>query len=149
MPTSPCPIPSPSGAPRPSSATSSSTLPSPYRTVTSARPPPACLSACQPLLDDPVGGQVDPLWHRPRLALDMEVDVEPGLTDLVEQPVEVREARLRGERRRRRLAFGAEHPEHAAHLGESRAPDLLDDEQRLALARLVVVQKPPDAAGLD
>ena len=61
--------------------------------------------------------------------------------------VDVLEARLR--RERRRLLGPPQDADEPAHLGERRAPGLLDGEQRLALALLVVAQQPAHGRGLD
>ena len=72
--------------------------------------------------------------------------VEPGLARLLDELVDVLEARLRDERRR--LLGPAQHADEAAHLGERGAAGLLDGLQRLALALLVLAQQPPHRRGL-
>ena len=56
----------------------------------------------QRLLHDPVGGQVDALRQRPRLALDGQVDADAGGARALEQLVELAEPGLRRERGGRR-----------------------------------------------
>jgi hypothetical protein len=50
------------------------------------------------LLDDAVGGDVGARAEWTRRALDHELHLEPRRTDMVEQVIETREARLRDER---------------------------------------------------
>ncbi|MDP9136066.1 MAG: hypothetical protein M3N56_14705 [Actinomycetota bacterium] len=67
------------------------------------------------LLDDPVGGQVDARSQRDGLALEPQLDRQPGAGHLLGENVEVAQAR---QRRHRDLVVGAaQHPEQAPHLG--------------------------------
>ena len=66
-----------------------------YRTVTSAWLAAGVLERVgEALLDDPVGGEVDALGERKRLAVDVELDREPGAADLAHQRVEAVEPGL-------------------------------------------------------
>jgi hypothetical protein len=69
----------------------------------------------------------------------LKLDRQARLAHLVEEPVEVLEARLRRERPRLGLV-GAEDAEHAAHLRQCRAAGVLDRQERLALAVLIRVE---------
>ena len=101
----------------------------------------------QALLDEPVGRQVDAGRKLRGLALDPQLDRQPGLPNLLDELVEVLEARLRGERGR--LLGPAQDADEAAHLGQRLAAGLLDDLERLALLLLLGPQEPPDRRRLD
>ena len=101
----------------------------------------------QPLLDEPVGGEVDARRQRLGRPLDPELDGQPELARVRDQPVQVLEARLGCERGR--LLRAPEHADHAPHLGERLAAGLLDDEQGLALLLLVRLEEPPRRRRLD
>src|SRR5437763_593468 len=83
----------------------------------------------QRLLHDPEGGQVDPRLEPLLLALDRQIDVEPRLARALDQPVELVDAGLRGERQV--LVAPAEHADDAAHLAQRGAPGLLDGGESL------------------
>jgi hypothetical protein len=51
----------------------------------------------QGFLHDSVCREVDPGRKRPRLALDRDIDQEAGCSDVLDQRVEIGDARLRGE----------------------------------------------------
>ena len=92
------------------------------------------------LLDDPVGGQVDPGRQRRLGALDHQLDPEPGPPDLLDQGPHVGQAGLGGEAGRL-VAVAAQHPEQPAHLDQGLAAgggDRLEGPgrpARVALAR--------------
>src|SRR5919109_2548209 len=80
-------------SPRPSSRTSIWTWSRSYRTRTSARRAAACLIVRQPLLHQPIGGQVDAGREGDGLALDLQVHRQPGgagLSDELVEPVQAR-----------------------------------------------------------
>jgi hypothetical protein len=66
------------------------------------------------LLDDPVGGEVDPRRQRPGGAIDRQGDRQARGARLVDEVVDVREPRLWV--KRGALVAGAQDAEHAAHL---------------------------------
>src|SRR5262249_23326265 len=88
----------------------------------------------QPFLVEPVACEVDARREVPRLPFDLQVDVEPGLPNLVDQLADMAKARLRSQCRR--LLRTPQDADEAAHLGERLSAGLLDDQQRLALALL-------------
>jgi hypothetical protein len=92
----------------------------------------------QRLLHDPVGGAVDPVVQLAPLALDAQVDHQPGLAHLVDQCAEVGEAPLGREFGARLLV--AQDPERATDLRERALAGVLDRLERLAGARGVVVE---------
>src|SRR3954452_17032396 len=92
------------------------------------------------LVDDPERRQVDARFEPLLLALDREVDVETGVAGAVDEPVELLDARLRGEGEL--LVALAEHPDHAAHLAQGRAARLLDGRERVLRLRRVMVDHP-------
>ena len=138
----------PVGEPRPSSLTTSSTPSSP---VADDHLGPGGVRVLhrvrQAFLDEAVGGEVDAGRQLGRVALDLDVDREAGLARLLDEPVEVLEARLR--RERGRLLRPAEDADEPAHLGERLASGLLDDQQRLSLPLLFGPQEPADARRLN
>src|SRR5215211_5054921 len=92
------------------------------------------------LLDEAVGGEVDAGGERLWVALDAQLDRQPGLASLIHQLVQVLEAWLG---RERRCLFGPpEHADHPAHLRQSLSPRPLDDEESLTLALLLGPQEP-------
>src|SRR5207249_2272804 len=78
----------------------------------------------QALLHDSIGREVDRPRKRESLTLDVQSYRKAGAADLVEQGVEVLEARLR--RELHVLTVGAHRAEQSAHLGERRAARRLD-----------------------
>ena len=84
----------------------------------------------QRLLHDPVGGQVDALRQRPRLALDGQLDADAGGAGALEQLVELAEPRLRRELGRVVLA-AAQQLQRAVHLGHRLAAEVGDPVGRL------------------
>ena len=80
------------------------------------------------------------------IALDVELDRQPGLASLLHELADVLEARLGGERRR--LLGPPEHADHPAHLRQRLAPGLLDDEECLPLALLLGPEEPAHRRGL-
>src|SRR5919201_4775307 len=95
----------------------------------------------QALLDEPVRGEVDPGRKLLGRAFDAELDRKPRFACLLDELVEVLEARLRGEGGG---LFGpAEDADHPAHLRERLAAGLLDDQQGLTLLLLVRPEQPP------
>ena len=92
----------------------------------------------QALLHEPVGSQVDAGRELRRLALDLELDGEPRLARLRDEPVKVLEARLW--RQRGRFLRPAQDADEPAHLGQGLAAGLLDDLERLSLLLLVGLQ---------
>src|SRR5207237_513221 len=92
-------------------------------------------------LDEPVGGEVDAGRKLLRIALDPQVDGEPGLARVLDELVEVGEARLRS--KRGRLLGAPQHADHPPHLRERLASRLLADEQRLPFLPLVDPQEAP------
>ena len=101
----------------------------------------------QAFLHEPVGGQVNAGRELNRLALDPQLDRQAGLARLLDQPLDLLQAGLRGERGR--LLGPSQDADHAAHLGERLAPGLLDDEQGLALLFLLGAEEPPCRGRLD
>src|ERR671937_64382 len=101
----------------------------------------------EPLLDEPVSGEVDAGRKLSRGAFDPQLHREPSLARLLDQPLELLETGLRGERGR--LLGPAEDADHAPHLRERLTARSLDHEQSLPLALLVGLQEPPDGGGLD
>src|SRR5439155_11964466 len=97
----------------------------------------------QRLLHDPERGEVDPGRQIDRIALDAEVDGEPGVADLLEQLLDPGEPRLW--RELGPVLGAAQHAEQAAHLRERLPAGLLDGLERLALALLLGREQPPDA----
>src|SRR5438034_800270 len=100
----------------------------------------------EPLLDEPVGGQVDTGGKLYRLSLDLQLHREASLTRVLDQALELLEGGLRGEHGR--LLGPTEDADHPPHLGERLAARLLDDEQGRVLLLLVGLQEPPDRGGL-
>ena len=80
------------------------------------------------------------------MALDVEVDGQPGFPDGADEDVERLHARLGSELRD--LVLLAEEADEPAHLGERLASGLFDRLERLPLALLVRVQEPPHGSGL-
>ena len=85
----------------------------------------------QPLLDDPVGGEVDRPGNRDAVAVEVKPHRQPGAADLVQQRVEAVESRLR--RQLEVVAAPSHRAEEAAHLGERVATGALDAAERLAV----------------
>ena len=101
----------------------------------------------QALLDEPVRSEVDAGWELRRLAFDPELDGQPRLPRLRDEPVQVLKARLR--RQRRSFLRPAQDADQSAHLGQRLAAGLLDDLERLSLLLLIRVQPSPHRARLD
>src|SRR5437763_3147952 len=100
----------------------------------------------QALLDEPVLGEVDSGRQLLRRAFDAQLDRKPSVACMLDELVEVLEARLRGEGRR---LFGpAKDADHPPHLRERLAAGLLDDQQGLTLLLLVRPEQPPRRRGL-
>ena len=88
----------------------------------------------EPLLHDPVGGEVEAWRQRDRLTADLEPYGQPGGSYVVHECVEVAESRMRQE-----LEFVvvmSHGVEQAAHLRESGASGLLDVREGLAILRV-------------
>ena len=98
------------------------------------------------LLDDPVGGEVEPGRQRPPLALLVQHHGQPGGTRALEQRVERAQRGLR--RQRRLLLVRVQHAEQPPHLGQRLAAGALDLLGRGHRAPGVALQDPPRAAGL-
>ena len=77
-----------------------------------ARRPGVLDRVCEPLLDDPVGGEVDPGREGGPLALQLELDVEAGGAGLLDELLELVEPRLGGQRET--FAAGAQDAEQPA-----------------------------------
>ena len=101
----------------------------------------------EPLLHDPIGGEVDRAREREGLALHVKLDWEAGAAELVEQRVEAVEARLGAERDA--VAFAAHRAEQAAHLRQCRAAGLLDAPQCLPVLGVRFGQPVADCAYLE
>ena len=85
------------------------------------------------LLHDAVGGDVDARRQRRSVALDPQLDGQTGLAHMLNQPVEVAQARLR--RERELLVAAAQDAEQPAHLNERLPPRRLDRAERVAHGR--------------
>ena len=85
------------------------------------------------LLHDPVGGQVDALGERARLALDGELDADARGARALEQLRQLAEPRLRRERGGL-LLVAAQQLQRAVHLGHRLAAEVGDPVGRLAHA---------------
>ena len=101
----------------------------------------------QALLDDPVRGEVDPARERERLAVDVQLDGQPGAADLVQQRVEAVEPGLRHELGL--VPVAAHRGQQAAHLGERGAAGLLDALSASRSSPSAVGQLVPDRADLE
>ncbi len=101
----------------------------------------------QPLLHDAVGAQVDAGGQRHPLALDGERDRQPRPLDLLDEDVDVLDARLGLELGA--VVLAAQHAQQPARLDQRLAPGLLDRGQRLARRRLLGAQRMALGAGLD
>src|SRR5205085_9609065 len=100
----------------------------------------------QAFLDEPVRGEIDTGRKLLRCAFDPQLDRKPRLARLLDELVEVLEARLGGERGG---LFGpAEDADHAPHLRERLAAGLFDDEQCLTLLLLMRAEQSPPRRGL-
>ena len=99
------------------------------------------------LLDDAVGGEVDPRRELQPLSLEAQGHRQSRLLDLRDQLVEMLQPRLG---RKSGMAFGAgrHQAQHTPHLGQRLPADLLDRQQRLALAALLLPEQPPHARRL-
>src|SRR5690349_24935480 len=85
----------------------------------------------QALLNDPVGRQVDRRRERERLAVDVQPDGQAGPADLVQQGAEGVEAGLGHQVDV--VLVAAHGGQQTAHLGQRRAPGLLDAAERIAV----------------
>ena len=101
----------------------------------------------QALLHEPERGQVNAGRERPRLALDVEVDLEAGVARACDERAETLERRLRGVLGV--LALGAQDVQQAAHLGERLAARRLHGAQRADRGAGVAVQGAPRRSRLD
>jgi hypothetical protein len=99
------------------------------------------------LLHEAVRGQVDSGRELHRVALDREHDREPGFAGVLDELVQVLEARLG--RKRGSLLRASQHADHASHLRHGFASRLLDDEQRLAFAFLFGLEQAAHRRSLD
>ena len=88
-----------------------------------------------------------PAEQRLRRPLDAQLDRKSGLPCVLDQFVEVLEARLR--RECRCFLGAAKDADHLAHLGECLATGLLDDEERLTLLHLMWPEQAACRRGLD
>ena len=88
-----------------------------------------------------------PAWERNRLAVDVQLDRQPGPADLVQQRVDAVEAGLRHELGL--FPFAAHRGEQAAHLGECGTACALDVRERPALLAQLVGKLMPDGAHLE
>src|SRR5262249_55571153 len=91
----------------------------------------------QALLDEPVGGQVDPGRQPHRVALDPQLDRQPRLARVLDQPLELLEARL-GRQCRSSLGVTqhAGHPPHPPRrILASAAPPVCSTTIRASLTR--------------
>ena len=113
-----------------------------------SRKPPRMLERIgQRLLDDAEGGQVKRRRQGPRRALDPQRDRQPRLPDPADQLLQVGQARLRLEGGR--AVVGPEHTEQRAHLIDRLPAGGGDHLQRIPHVRLLPVQDPCCAPGLD
>src|SRR6266545_6618113 len=93
------------------------------------------------LLNQAVRGEIDAGRKLNGRALDPQFNRKSRFTRVLDELVEVLEARLGGQGRR--LLGVPQHADHPAHLCERLAPRLLDDEQSLAFPRLVRAEQAP------
>jgi hypothetical protein len=89
----------------------------------------------EPLLHQPVGGQVDPGWEGNRLSLDLQGDRKPGLTRVRDEGLDAAQARLRCQCRG--FLGVAQRSHHPSHLGEGLAAGSFHGEQGFALLLLL------------
>ena len=100
----------------------------------------------QALLDDAIGGKVDPAREREGLAVDVQLGGQAGAADLVQQRVEAVETGLRNELD---LVLVAPHcGKETAHLGERGPAGPLDAPERVAVVGPRVGKLVPDGAHL-
>jgi ABC-2 type transport system ATP-binding protein len=100
----------------------------------------------QTFLNEPIRREVDTCGKLEGLSFDSQVDLEPRLTSLLDEPVEMLQARLGSERG---SFFGpTQHSDHPTHLGQCLSARSLDDQQGLALAFLVGPEQPAHAGCL-
>ena len=97
------------------------------------------------LLDDPVGGQLDPDGELSTLAVDRELDRQTGVSKLADERRHVAQPGLRCERL---VRVAAEHAEQATHLGKCAPPALFDRLQHLARRRVLFAEHAPLGARL-
>ena len=133
-------------APSPSSTTSTSSA---SRLVAHAhlasRAPGVLERVRERLLDDPVRRQVEARRQRRRLALERELDRQPGRAHLLDERVEL--ARGRAAARARRRSSRAQHAEQPPHARRAPArPVALDRAQRVARPRRVALEQRRSAA---
>src|SRR5204863_4419627 len=101
----------------------------------------------QTFLDEPVRGEVDAGGELHWVALDPELDRQPSLAGLRDEPLDVLEARLR--RERRPLLGTAQDSDKAPHLRQRLTARLLDDLERLALPLLFGPEQAAHSGSLD
>ena len=101
----------------------------------------------QRLLHDAVGGEVDAGRQLARLAVDVQLDRQPGRAGALDQRAELVQRRLR--RERGGLLAGVQHAEQVAHLAQRLAAGALDQRRGLDRALRVAGEDAPRAAGLD
>jgi hypothetical protein len=100
------------------------------------------------LLGDAVRRQGEARAQRDGVALDVETDVHVAGADLADQPLQLRQRRLRGEAGRL-AALGAEHSEEAAHLRERLAGGGLHGGDVFGFARVLGPEPAAYCLGLD
>ena len=103
----------------------------------------------QRLLDDAVRRKVDAGRHRAGLALDRQLDREPGLPHLLDQSLEVGQTGLRRCPAVPGIGVGvAQHRQQPAHVGQGGRVGLLDRVERATDGILVATDHGSPTAGL-
>ena len=98
------------------------------------------------LLNNPVGGDVDPGREREALAVDAQLDGQSGAADLLEQPAEAVKAGLR--RQLDTITVMAHDIQQMTHVRQGSAAGLLDSQEGSAIFGHRVGELVPDGADL-